>query len=160
MASFMFAAKEVKVCQNMLNEILQSSPENPHSLAVVRKIIRCDECDSRPAAVCSVELRFFCVNHFVDYCYQRLAECEKALGASRGRESVRGFLRECATQAAKLLLIGRELQNVDRARLFDIMLWANELFERSISRSKMGASDEFPAENGDPLTNGVRHSSS
>jgi hypothetical protein len=100
MASFMFAAKEVKVCQNMLNEILQSSPENPHSLAVVRKIIRCDECDSRPAAVCSVELRFFCVNHFVDYCYERLAECEKGLGDGRRRESVRGFLRDTGGEAS------------------------------------------------------------
>jgi hypothetical protein len=72
------------------------------------------------------------MNHFVDYCYERLAECEKALGDGRSRESIRGFLRQCATQAAKLLLIGKELQNVDRARLFDIMLWANELFYRTL----------------------------
>ena len=132
MASSAFAAKEIKDSQSMLNKILQSSPENSDSLAVVRNIIRCDECAVRQAAVCSVELRFFCMNHLVDYCYQRLAECEKVLGDGRRREHVRGFLRECATQAAKLLLIRRELQNVDRARLFDIMLWANELFYRSI----------------------------
>lgn len=138
MASSAAAAKEIKNCQSMLNKILQSSPENSDSLAVVRNIIRCDECAVRQAAVCSVELRFFCMNHLVDYSYQRLAECEKVLGDGRRREHVRGFLRECATQAAKLLLIGRELQNVDRARLFDIMLWANELFYRSISKFQAG----------------------
>ena len=137
MASSAFAAKEIKDCQSMLNKIMQLSSGDSDSLAVVRKIVRCDECAVRQAAVCSVELRFFCMNHFVDYCYQRLAECEKALGAGRRRD-VRGFLRECATQAAKLLLIGRELQNVDRARLFDIMLWANELFYRSISKFQAG----------------------
>lgn len=143
MASSAHAAKEIKDCQSMLNTILHSAPESS-SLAVIRRVIRCDECAVRQAAVCSVELRFFCMNHFVDYCYQRLAECEKALGGRR-REPVRGFLRECATQAAKLLLIERELQNLDRARLFDIMLWANELFYRSISSTRTGASGPSPA---------------
>lgn len=140
MASSAHAAKEIKDCQSMLNTILHSSPEDSHSLAVIRKIIRCDECAVRQPAVCSVELRFFCMSHFVDFCYERLEECEKELGEAPSRESVQGFLRECATQAAKLLLIGKELQNTDRARLFDIMLWANELFYRSISSARMGAS--------------------
>ena len=145
MASSAHAANELKDCQSMLNKIMQLSPGDSDSLAVVRNIVRCDECAVRQAAVCSVELRFLCVNHFVDYCYQRLAECEKALGAGRRQEPVRGFLRECATQAAKLLLIRRELQNLDRARLFDIMLWANELFYKSISSTRTGASGPSPA---------------
>jgi len=144
MARSAFASKDVKDCQSMLNKILQSSPEDSDSLAVIRKIIRCDECAPLQAAVCSVELRFFCVKHFADYCYRRLAECEKALDDGRQRESVQDFLRECATQAAKLMLIGRELPNVDRARLFDIMLWANELFYRSISKARMGTCNLFP----------------
>ena len=129
-----------KDCQVMLNKILQSSPENSDSLAVVRKIIRCDDCSSRQAAVCSVELRFFCMHHFVAYCYQRLDESEKALSARPSGESVRGFLRECATQAAKLLLLREELQNIERARLFDIMLWSNELLSRLLSNSNPNAS--------------------
>jgi hypothetical protein len=133
MASSAFAAKQLKECQSMLNKILQSPAGDPDSLAVIRKIIRCDECASRQAAVCSVELRFFCMTHFADHCYHRLAECEQALDGGLEQESVRGFLRECATQSAKLLLVGKELQNADRARLFDILLWANELFFRSIS---------------------------
>jgi hypothetical protein len=129
-------ARKIDECQTMLNRILHSSPEDPDSLAVVRKIIRCDECSSRQAAVCSVELRFFCMQHFVAYCYQRLEESEKALSEKQSRESARSFLRECATQAAKLLLLREELNNIERARLFDIMLWSNELFGRLIGKSQ------------------------
>jgi hypothetical protein len=132
-------ARQIKDCQDMLNKILQPSPGNSDSLTIVRKIIRCDECSPRQAAVCSVELRFFCMNHFVAYCYRRLEECEKALKGRQNRESMRSFLRECATQAAKLLLVGQEVQNADRARLFDIMLWSNELFYRSTSNLQRGA---------------------
>jgi hypothetical protein len=132
--------KEARVeeCQTMLNRILRSSPEDSDSLAVIRKIIRCDECSSRQPAVCSVELRFFCMHHFVAYCYQRLEESEKALKGKQSRESGRAFLRECATQAAKLLLLGEELNNIERARLFDIMLWSNELFGRLIGKCQPG----------------------
>lgn len=129
---------QLEKCQTMLNKILQPSPETTDSLAVVRKIIRCDDCSSRQAAVCSVELRFFCMHHFVAYCYQRLEESEKALSGRQSRESVRGFLRECATQGAKLLLLGEELQNIERARLFDIMLWSNELLNKLISKFQPG----------------------
>lgn len=135
--------RQIQDCQVMLNKILQSSPENSDSLAVVRKIIRCDDCSSRQAAVCSVELRFFCMHHFVAYCYQRLDESEKALSARQSGESVRGFLRECATQAAKLLLLGEELQNIERARLFDIMLWSNELLHALLIKSGASASNRF-----------------
>jgi hypothetical protein len=152
MATASALARELKECQTMsnqtmLNKILHSSPENSHSLAVIRKIIRCDECSPRQAAVCSVELRFFCLNHLVAYCYRRLEESEKALAGGQSRESVRGFLRECATQAAKLLLIQRELQNADRARLLDIILWTNELFYQSLSTSRTSARDAFRPDN-------------
>ena len=131
----------------MLNKVLQF-PESSDSLASPaggRKIIRCDECAAERAAVCAVELRFLCMNHFVAYCYLRLAETEKALSRNEGRESVRGFLRECATQAAKLLLMGQQLPNADRARLFDVMVWANELFHRSIAKTKIDAGKLFRA---------------
>jgi hypothetical protein len=131
-------ARKIEECQTMLNRILQGSPQDSDSLAVVRKIIRCDDCSSRQAAVCSVELRFLCMHHFVAYCYQRLEESEKALDGRQSRECGRGFLRECATQAAKLLLLEEELNNIERARLFDIMLWSNELFGRLIGSFQPG----------------------
>jgi hypothetical protein len=146
MAGASAVARELKEGQIMLNTMLHSSPQNSHSLAVIRRIIRCDECSPRQAAVCSVELRFFCLNHFVAYCYKRLEESEKALRHRSRLDSVPGFLRESATQAAKLLLIQRELQNMDRARLLDIVLWANELFYQVLSSSKIGAGGPFPVD--------------
>jgi hypothetical protein len=131
-------ARKIEECQTVLNRILQSSPEDSVSLAAVRKIIWCDDCSSRQVAVCSLEWRFFCMHHFVAYCYQRLEESEKALNGIQSRESVRGFLRECATQAAKLLLLGQKLNNIERARLFDIMLWSNALFGRLIGKFQTG----------------------
>lgn len=129
----------------MLNKVLQPSPQVPLS-APPRKVIRCDECASERAALCLVELRFLCMEHFASYCYRRLAECEKILSGSQRLDSRRSFLRECATEAAKLLLIGQKLQNIDRARLFDIMLWSNELFTRLISRQTAPVSRfTFPA---------------
>lgn len=133
----------------MVNKVLQF-PESSDSLggpARGRKIIRCDECTAERAAVCTVELRFLCMEHFVACCYWRLAELEKALNGNAGRESVRSFLRECATQAAKVLLMGQALQNADRARLFDVMTWANELFHRSIAKPGIDASKLFQAAN-------------
>lgn len=113
--------------------------ETSQSETVPRRIIPCDECDSSCSAMCSVELRFFCVNHFVAYCYERLAEYQSALAGSPSArdaiaEPMRRFLREAAAQATKLLLIGRELQNIERARLFDIVLWSTELVYRSMSK--------------------------
>jgi hypothetical protein len=131
----------------MLKNVLQF-PESSDSLAGSaegRKIIRCDKCAAERAAVCAVELRFLCMNHFVAYCYLRLAETEKGLIRDEGRKSVRGFLRECATQAAKLLLMGQQLPNADRARLFDVMVWANELFHRSIAKPTIDAGKLFRA---------------
>lgn len=113
---------------------LRASAESFDSLAVVRRTIRCDECAEEQAAVSSVELRFFCMSHFVAYCYRRLAESEQALNGRKRPESLRGFLRACATQAAKLLLVGQGLQNIERAQLFDVVLWSNELLSRLISQ--------------------------
>jgi hypothetical protein len=116
------------------NQAGEACGETSQSQRTPRRIIRCDECESPCSAMCSVELRFFCVNHFVAYCYRLLAECEKASAHGGITESMRKFLRESASQATKLLLMGRQLQNLERARLFDIVLWANELFYRSTSQ--------------------------
>ncbi len=139
----LFAANQ-KEGQVMLDKIVPSA-ESSHSLAQTQRVIRCDACGSEQAAVCLVELRFLCVEHFVAYCYERLADCEKILSESQRLDSRRSFLRECATEAAKLLLIGRGLQNIDRARLFDVVLWSNELFYRLMAKSKTNAGEMFPA---------------
>ena len=120
------------------SQVAPPSREISESRGVPRRVIRCDECGSSCMAICSVDLRFFCMNHFVGYCYQRLAEYESASARGGIVEPKRKFLREAALQATKLLLIGHQLQNMERARLFDIVLWSNELFYRSMATFHYG----------------------
>jgi len=103
------------------------------AVGIPRKFICCDECSQDERAACTVELRFLCVEHFVAYCYRRLQECGDSSQNTRDN-STRNFLRESATQATKLLLLNQRLPNLHRARLFDILLWANELLYRSIAK--------------------------
>ena len=94
------------------------------------KPIRCDgEHCGRPA-MCSVELRLFCVDHFILHCYERLNQCRPIPFCDpddEATESNERFLRQCADQAANLLRPMRGLDNLERARLFDILLWTAEL---------------------------------
>jgi hypothetical protein len=114
----------------MTEEPQQSSAVSRHPGSTERKPIRCDADNCGHPALSTVELHFFCVAHFISYCYDRLEQCrpprfadaDEDSGASNGR-----FLEQCADQAATLLRPFRGLDNLDRARLFDIMLWASEL---------------------------------
>jgi len=51
------------------------------------------------------------------------------------------------------LLLGEELNNIERARLFDIMLWSNELCNKLLSKSVTNTRNRFPpAINPSPLS--------
>jgi hypothetical protein len=98
-----------------------------------KRPIRCDVERCGLPAISSVELHFFCLYHFISHCYERLEHCNAAQvwGLSSERlESEHRFLRECAEQAANLVCPLRGFDNLDRARLFDIFLWASELIAR------------------------------
>ena len=108
-------------------------PPSPSSHAASRrKILRCDHCTSENIAVCLIESRFLCGNHFVAHCYRRLADYENTSEWRANPDPARRFFRECAAQATKLSLTRQELGNIDRARLLDIVLWANDLFGRPV----------------------------
>jgi hypothetical protein len=103
---------------------------NPDPDSMTRKPIRCDSEHCGLPAICSVEVRFFCVGHFISYCYDRLSECSgvpfREMDESAA-SSVDRFLQECSQQAANLVRPIRGLDNLERARLFDIFLWASEV---------------------------------
>jgi hypothetical protein len=101
---------------------------NPRPMT--KKPIHCDSEHCGLPAICSVEFHFFCVGHFIAYCYERLDRCPKFPSADANEESaisVDRFLQECSQQAASLVDPIRGLDNLERARLFDIFLWASEL---------------------------------
>lgn len=98
--------------------------------SMTRNPIHCDSSHCGLPAGCSVENRFFCVGHFISYCYDRLEECAKLPPADFNEKlanTVDRFLQECSQQAAGLVDPIRGLDNLERARLFDIFLWASEL---------------------------------
>jgi hypothetical protein len=94
------------------------------------KPARCDIGNCGRPAMSSLELKHFCVDHFIARCYERLsvysanhfADSDEAASVSIDR-----FLHTCAQQAAGLVHPMRGLDNLERARLFDILLWASEL---------------------------------
>jgi hypothetical protein len=77
-----------------------------------------------------LELRRHCVDHFIVECYDRLNHCNASPFADPGAAesvSIDRFLHSCAQQVASLVHPIRGLDNLERARLFDILLWSSEL---------------------------------
>jgi hypothetical protein len=91
---------------------------------------RVDSC--RRAAITTLDHQALCLNHFLLRCYERLEGLDP-----RGRKfsdeavdlaSMRAFIEECSRKALDVSLQSRNLSNLQRGRLLDILLWAGELF--------------------------------
>ncbi len=111
------------------NSLKQSNPVQAGDTSV-RKWIRCDAADCGNPAVGLLSLRFFCVGHFISHCYENLERCNSnPLNDADAVTSVAvdRFLQQCMAQTGELVRPLRAFDNLDRARLFDIFLWASEL---------------------------------
>jgi len=84
------------------------------------------------AAVTTLDHQAFCLNHFLLRCYAELEGLDP-----RGRQSssetvdlvsMRAFIEECSRRALDISLQSKNLTNLQRGRLLDILLWAGELF--------------------------------
>src|SRR5271156_4787636 len=120
-----------------MNEDTQQFPEEKRTSegqsdrpSLAQKLTRCDTGNCGRPAMCSLELRHLCVDHFIARCYERLNECSANRFADPDEAasvSIDRFLLSSAQQAAGLVHPMRGLDNLERARLFDILLWASEL---------------------------------
>lgn len=94
------------------------------------RICAVDFCD-RTAAACLAQ-QVFCINHFIDLCYENLQRidprCQKADRMPLDLPTLRAFVEECSRSALDVALHCEELDNLQRGRLLDILLWAGELF--------------------------------
>lgn len=94
------------------------------------KICAVDFCEG--AAVASLAQQDFCLNHFIDLCYENLQRIDPR--AQRiGRvpldlPNLRAFIEECSRRALEVALHCQDIDNLQRGRLLDILLWAGELF--------------------------------
>ena len=84
------------------------------------------------AAITTLDHQALCLNHFLMHCYERLDGLDP-----RGRKfsaepvdvpSMRAFVEECSRKALDVSLQSKNLNNLERGRLLDILLWASELF--------------------------------
>ena len=94
------------------------------------RICAVDFCEG--AAVASLAQQDFCLNHFIDLCYENLQRIDPR-GQKRGRmplelPSLRAFIEECSRRALEVALHCDNIDNLQRGRLLDILLWAGELF--------------------------------
>lgn len=85
-----------------------------------------------------LDVRPLCREHFIANCYSHLDEYGRLLEESRYRDTttelVRRFLSDCTRHAADLAQSARDLDNLERARILDILLRAGEL-SRHLRRS-------------------------
>ena len=88
-----------------------------------------DSC-ADPAVICFAELEF-CVKHFVSRCYEDLNHFDVRANGSELTHFVpadlKTFVEECSRCALTVSLRCQKLDNLQRGRLLDILLWANEL---------------------------------
>jgi hypothetical protein len=74
----------------------------------------------------------FCVDHFIGLCYENLRRIDPR-GQREGRMTLgipakRAFVEECSRRALDVAMHCEHLDNLQRGRLLDILLWAGELF--------------------------------
>jgi hypothetical protein len=95
------------------------------------EITHCNVAGCEKPATASLDMQALCVGHFIFTCYARLEEYAERL---RGRpcgaempEHIWAFVTECTHQVVQLAQNDEALDNLERARLLDILLTAYEL---------------------------------
>ncbi len=94
------------------------------------RICAVDFCEG--AAATSMAQQEFCLNHFIELCYENLQRIDprsqKTGSANLDPASLRAFIEECSRRALEVALHCDDISNLQRGRLLDILLWAGELF--------------------------------
>lgn len=94
------------------------------------RICAVDFCEG--PAVGTLAQQDFCVDHFIELCYENLHRIDPR-GQQGARLSLelpvlRAFIEECSRRALEVAMRCETLDNLQRGRLLDILLWAGELF--------------------------------
>jgi PilZ domain len=83
------------------------------------------------AGVSLIDGEPLCRSHFIDVCYRRLERYEELRKANllsvTDADSMRHFIHECSRQADEIEQGAEDLDNLERAKLVDIILTASEL---------------------------------
>jgi hypothetical protein len=94
----------------------------------------CSSPECAEAAVASAEERALCRKHFLVYSYQRLenisAQIHDAKFHQKHGDAVSHQLEECMRDAADIACGSTAPDNLEKAQVLDILLWASELHAR------------------------------
>src|SRR3954467_14180624 len=96
----------------------------------------CTEVRCRESAVASLEGRAFCRAHFLAYCYKRLESIAESVSAKNYNitqneaDAAGRFLQDCMRAAADIASAQETPTNLERAQVYDALLWASELHGR------------------------------
>lgn len=104
-------------------------------------------------AITTLDRQALCLNHFLSRCYEKLEGLDprgrKFSGEPVDLASMRAFVEECSGKALDVSLQSKNLSNLQRGRLLDILLWAGELF--LLLRAPRVSLAESIASSDDPL---------
>jgi len=104
----------------------------------------CSRMNCIKRAVTSLGEEDFCFHHFCTHCYELLerGDARMPIGGDAASAALLRQLDECAQRALEISLREIELNNLDRARLLDILLWSGEV--TTSLRQKRGSISSKP----------------
>lgn len=83
-------------------------------------------------SIISLDQQDLCLNHFLMRCYEKLEGVDprgrKVTFDSLDLTSMQAFVEECSRKALDVSFRCENLDNLQRGRLLDILLWAGELY--------------------------------
>jgi len=91
--------------------------------------LSCSRVECLRSAVTVLGDEDYCFDHFCSRCYELLERNQRLPGPTSSQEFCEELaeLDECARRALEISFGRVELNNLDRARLLDILLWAGDL---------------------------------
>ena len=96
----------------------------------------CTEPECAEAAVVSLGDRSVCRSHYLAYCYKRLETISQSINvktyhmSQEDADAANRFLQECMRSAADIASAQQMPSNLERAQVYDVLLWASELHGR------------------------------
>lgn len=84
----------------------------------------------------SVGERFVCRSHYLAYCYKRLETISQSVNVRTytmtqdEADAANRFLQDCMRSAADIASAQEMPNNLERAQVYDVLLWASELHGR------------------------------
>jgi hypothetical protein len=130
--------------------------------SMVQSGVSCSRMDCSERVVTSLGPEDLCFDHFCIRCYELLANADRRMMSPHGAAAlteVMCTLDECARRALEISLSEIELNNFDRARLLDIVLWSGDLTSL-LRRKRGGSASKIQSEEGrgDVLQHAIRNS--